>query len=272
MSIFVWDFQFVIFKIYKRFLSFSKLKNTLWNLAIFWHFPLPGQTAVVFSIFGSFINSQNLQNFCSYYFFFRIKKRIASVTNLAQSLVVKQLWVTSLNHGKRMLQTYNDDTLELKITVFVWKLIFQSEAYQYKTVRGALKSIYNTEGTKGKQYHGNICFCLPVVICQQANTRRLQWINKHLALLKAVKLFTPKKDSLCKSPLLNTVAVEQWALSDVTVYMVRSCGMITHTKHSVYGWVYSGVFSRVNNATALSKTNKYQAWYSSYLVWNCIQS
>ena len=28
-----------------------------------------------------------------------------------------------------------------------------------------------------------------------------------------------------------------------SVYTVGSCGVITHAKHSVYGWVYSGVFS-----------------------------
>ena len=43
-------------------------------------------------------------------------------------------------------------------------------------------------------------------------------------------------DDLCK-------VVVQWALSDVTVDTIGSCGVITHAKHSVYGWVYSGVFS-----------------------------
>lgn len=48
--------------------------------------------------------------------------------------------------------------LEFRLTLFSPHLIFQSEAYQYKTVRGALRSIYTTEGTKGKQYYGNICW------------------------------------------------------------------------------------------------------------------
>ncbi|XP_033630119.1 mitochondrial glycine transporter A-like [Asterias rubens] len=37
----------------------------------------------------------------------------------------------------------------MMLPVTVVKTRYESEAYQYKTVRGALKSIYNTEGTKG---------------------------------------------------------------------------------------------------------------------------
>ena len=111
--------------------------------------------------------------------------------------------------------------------------------------------------------------------------------NVHLiALLKAVELFTPKKNKKtrrCKNPPLLCVkcvwvttshdttrqdttplvryphayglrmresgtsaddlctVVIRWALSDVTVYTVGSCGVTVMLCE--YGWVYSGVFS-----------------------------
>ena len=78
------------------------------------------------------------------------------------------------------------------------------------------------------------------------------------SLAEDSRIIHSEKERRCKKQPY-TLCVRQ-ALSDLPVYLGGSC--VWFTTHSVYRWVYNGVFFGVNNGTALSKAR----WWPECLL------